>query len=314
MNLPFEILKTLAWLAPLRTDQLRRIVAPGMRSQEFTTRVLARLQAQGLIELVCFQYTRGRGHRLPQQRIPPRPLGKVWQISPRGFAELASASSAPQRPALVRQSVLDHDLMLSEVVARVVEQSRPILSSLYVEHEERLDEGRRRPVADAMMVVRYEPELAMPGVVPWKSMPPAPDESVRLYAIEVDRGTEEYSITDEKATNYRMVRNDPTFYARYGRMFPVVLITVPGEARLRRWQAGWRERWPEGKWLITTDAQLAHDEWFEYDGGRERWRSFVDSWQPQATVRRGAATNTDNTQPAARRVTAWWADSGDVQR
>lgn len=279
----YEVLRTLAWLAPLTSGQLGRIVAPGMRVIDFRARVVNPLARAGLIELVRYAATVGVGHRLPERRVPPRAIGKVWRLSADGFREIAHREGAPMQPAVVRQSVLDHDLMLSEVVTRVIEWTRPILSSIYVEHEERLDESRRRPVADAMLVVRYDASGVVPGV-PWKSMPPAPDEHVRLYAIEVDRGTEEYRITDDKAVNYRRVRNDPSFYERYGRMFPVLLVTVPSEARLTRWHAGWKERWPYGKWLITTDTRLARDEWFEHDNGAERWRTFVDGWQPAPTV------------------------------
>jgi len=282
-----EVLRTLAWLAPLTADQLRRIVAPAMRTMDFRERVLKRLVAAELIESF-YHYLPGVGHAQPARRIPPQRVGQIWQLTKAGFATIAADDKAPRAPAIVRESVVRHDLMLSEVVTCMIEWTRPILSSIYVEQEERLDTQRRRPIADAMLVVRYDPSRVLPGIVPWKNMPAAPDEAVRLYAIEIDRGTEEYSVTDDKAINYRRVRTDPTFYERYGGMFPMLVITVPTTARLQRWHAGWKERWPKGSWLITTEANMARDEWFAYHNGQERTRTFVDNWQPGQSVRKKA--------------------------
>jgi hypothetical protein len=273
-----EVLRALAWVAPLTADQLRRMVAPAMLAVNFRDRMLQRLRNDGLIES-CFHYVPG-GRLVGGGRLPPQRVGRVWSLTKAGFASIAADDKAPPTPAIVRQTVVRHDLMLSEVVTRIIEWTRPILSSIYIEQEERLDTQRRRPIADAMLVVRYDPNGVLPGIIPWKSIPPTPDEAVRLYAIEIDRGTEEYAVTDEKATNYRRVRADPTFYERYGGMFPMLLITVPTTTRLQRWHTGWKERWPNGAWLITTEASLARDEWFAHDRGQERLRTFVDGWQP----------------------------------
>jgi hypothetical protein len=99
----------------------------------------------------------------------------------------------PAVPAKVRLNVLEHDLMTSELITRIIEWTRPILSSIFLDHEVRLDDTRRRPIADAMLSVRYHhrPERRDEGFVPWKSLPPQPGEGVRLYAIETDRDTEE---------------------------------------------------------------------------------------------------------------------------
>lgn len=282
-----EVLRALAWCAPLTADQLRRMIAPAMRTKKFHDRVLHRLSTAGLIESF-FHYLPGVA-RAGGGRRPPQRVGLIWQLTKAGFATIATNDTAPLAPTIVRESVVRHDLMLSEVVTRIIEWTRPILSSIYIEQEERLDMQRRRPIADAMLVVRYDPNRILPGIIPWKNMPPAPDEAVRLYAIEIDRGTEEYSVTDEKATNYRRVRTDPTFYERYGRMFPMLLITVPTTTRLQRWHAGWKERWPDGAWLITTEASLARNEWVAYHQGQERLRTFVDGWQPSQGVRKGMA-------------------------
>jgi hypothetical protein len=285
-----EILRALAWCAPLTTDQLRRMIAPAMRTKDFRERMLQRLRNDGLIE-AFFHYLPGVA-LVGGGRLPPTRVGLIWQLTKAGFASIAAEDKAPRAPSIVRQTVVRHDLMLSEVITRIIEWTRPFLSSIYIEQEERLDLQRRRPISDAMLVVRYNPNEVLPGIIPWKNMLPAPDEAMRLYAIEIDRGTEEYAVTDEKATNYRRVRTDPTFYERYGRMYPLLLITVPTTARLQRWHAGWKERWPDGRWLITTEADLARDQWMEFNTGRERLRTFVDGWQPGQGVRKGNTTTT----------------------
>jgi hypothetical protein len=140
-----------------------------------------------------------------------------------------------------------------------------------------------------MVVVRYHhaPERAAEGLVPWKSRPPQPGEGVRLYAIEMDRDTEESVIIHDKATNYGRVRSDPSFYQRYGGMFPTVLIVVPQQRRLQNWHAGWVRNWPTGTWLITTDADLQRDQWLHYRNGIEHYSTFVDGWQPGHDVPAG---------------------------
>ncbi len=271
-----EILRALSWAAPLTSRQLWRMVAPAMHLTNFRDRMLAPLAKNDLIRGEYYYTVRPKS----QGRMPVR-QGLAWALTASGFAQIASDDKAPAQTALMRGGkVLAHDLMIGEVVTRIIEWTRPILSSMYIEHEDRLDEARRRPISDALVVVRYDPTRILPGIIPWKSLPPAPGEGVRFYAIEIDRGTEEYGITDAKARNYFSVRNDPTFYERYGRMFPIVLITVPTVSRKERWHAGWKANWPGGKWMIATETEVAQDAWLEYAAGAERTRTFVDGWQP----------------------------------
>jgi hypothetical protein len=284
-----EVLRALAWCAPLTANQLRRMIAPAMQLRNFHERVLKRLVTAGLIESF-YHYVPGSA--ILGGRLPPTRVGRIWSLTKAGFASIAADDKVLRTPTPVRETVVSHDLMLSEVVTRIIEWTRPFLSCIFLDHEVRLDETRRRPISDAMLVVRYDPNRVLPGIIPWKCIPPAPDEAVRLYAIEIDRGTEEYAVTDEKATNYQRVQHDPTFYERYSRMYPVLLITVPTTARLQRWHAGWKERWPNGRWLITTEADLARDQWMEFNTGRERLRTFVDGWQPGQDVPKNTTTST----------------------
>src|SRR5262245_15190513 len=119
-----EILMALAWAAPLTSSQLRRMVAPRMRQYNFNERVLRPLAGSGRIQPLQQLYRDNVNHSDPAKRRPPRSYGMVWQISPCGFQEIASQPCAPQAPAIVRQSMLDHDVALGEVVTRVIEWTR----------------------------------------------------------------------------------------------------------------------------------------------------------------------------------------------
>jgi hypothetical protein len=284
----YEILRTLAWIAPLRTDQLRRIIAPMYDPRNFR-RLLGILERDQMITCVDYFYAGGQGHRDLAKRRPPKPVGKVWSLSPRGWGEIKRDDTLPAIPAKVRLNVLEHDLMTSELITKIIEWTRPILSSIFLDHEVRLDDTRRRPIADAMLSVRYHhrPERRDEGFVPWKSFPPQPGEGVRLYAIETDRDTEETAIIHDKANNYQRVRSDPTFYARYGGGFPTIMAIVPSPRRLQDWHQGWTRNWPTGQWMITTDADLQRDQWLHFAQGRERLSTFVDGWQPGQDVPKG---------------------------
>lgn len=285
----YEILRTLAWIAPLRTDQLYRIVKPPIMLHAFRSRLIAPIEQSGLITCVNNLYSKGKWHRDPAKRQVPHRIGKVWSLSNAGWDAIKRDDTLPAIPPKVRLNVLEHDLMTSELITKIVEWTRPILSSIFLDHEVRLDETRRRPIADAMLVVRYhhQPERRDEGLVPWKSFPPQPGEGVRLYAIETDRDTEESVIIHEKANNYQRVRSDPTFYARYGGMFPTIMAIVPSARRLQDWHQGWVRNWPTGTWLITTDADLQRDQWLHFAQGRERLSTFVDGWQPGQDVPTG---------------------------
>jgi hypothetical protein len=271
-----QILLALLWAAPLTTEQLQRIVAPQM-SRNGLNRRLGRLHEHALItgEL---HYTGGSGGDGSGGK-PPRPAGFVWAITQAGHQRLANHEQIPFRPALTVRSLLDHDLTTSEFIVRVIEWTRPILSGIYLERELRIDESYRRPISDGLLIVRYSRDHATFHTVPWLTSPPGYSESVRVYAIETDRNTEPIGVLREKATNYRIVRNDPTFAERLG-AFPVVVILAPKDGRLKTIQREWSSAWPAGKWLIATDEGFRRDEFHEYHEGRKRIRTFVDGWSP----------------------------------
>lgn len=58
----------------------------------------------------------------------------------------------------------------------------------------------------------------------------------------------------------------PVWEKRYGR-FPLPMWLVPSDRRLYQILQLWRQAWPVGKWVMTTDAWLRDDYWLECDRG-----------------------------------------------
>ena len=50
-------------------------------------------------------------------------------------------------------------------------------------------------------------------------------------------------------------------------LLAIPIILVPTETRLNAIMQVWRGAWPDGKWLMTTDAWLAQDRWLMYFRG-----------------------------------------------
>lgn len=101
-------------------------------------------------------------------------------------------------------------------------------------------------------------------------------EEYRTY--NVDRATESRSIIFEKGLAYRTVFYDSKWQATY-RSWPTPLWIVPTMKRLASVNYQWEEAWPEGRWYMTTDTGLKHDDWYLYDGGDRRCVSLFEDWE-----------------------------------
>lgn len=264
-----EVLMALAWAAPLTTQQLRRMVPTPIRRTTFY-KELARLHKHALLQ----------GEPYYERAFPSRHLGMVWSLTAAGFALVAEHDQEPWKLAPATRALLAHDLQLSEVVTCLLERGRPLLSGIYLQRELRLDDQRRRPRSDAILIIRRSPRYALPQSVPWLTRPPAPEEQIRAYAVEIDRDTEPIGIIREKAVSYSAVWSDSDFYRRYGK-FPTPLWVVPGQRRLEGIMRAWIDAWPDGMWLIATDAGVGDDAWEEYRCGQRRTRPLLDGWELQ---------------------------------
>jgi hypothetical protein len=168
--------------------------------------------------------------------------------------------------------MVPHDSTTSEAIVRIIELGRAVefegqrgISGLYVEREVRLDPARPRPVMDALIIVTVGGDFDRPDLVPWSRDPTLEGERRVRYALENDRDTEPPTVIAAKASHYQGA-GTPAWERRYGR-FPLPLWLTPSTRRLEQILTLWRQAWPVGKWLLTTDAWLAQDYWIEYDRG-----------------------------------------------
>ena len=58
--------------------------------------------------------------------------------------------------------------------------------------------------------------------------------------------------------------------------FPMPMWVTPHAQRRDRIQTLWQQAWPDGHWLITTEADLLHDRWLDYQHGRLRERHLFE--------------------------------------
>src|SRR3954447_16563378 len=267
-----DLLLALAWTAPLTTHQLHRLAAPTVPLRTIQNRLTA-LRAHGLMQAEL--YYRVGPH------ATPRRAGRIWSLTLQGFGCLDNERHCPTSAAAVRMALLEHDLLLSELVVTIVERIRPVLSGIYLDREARLDDQRTRPICDGILLLRRSPRHVPPAGIPWLRGPPAPDEAIRGYAIEIDRHREAIGIIREKALAYQASWRDPSFYARYGK-FPLPLWLVPGQHRLETIGAAWQDAWPEGRWLIATEEGLRRGQVEEWREGTRRTRALLEGWEPDA--------------------------------
>lgn len=267
--LDLDLLLAIAWLAPVTQEHLRQLLDAQLH-RERIRRHLRRLEARGLIAACWYLRQEGQG--------PPRRAGLIWWLEAAGWEAIRERGQAPPRWAPPPRVLIEHDLLVSEVVVQVVVAGRRALSGLYLEREPLLDPARRRPRCDAILIIRRQPAYA-PQRLPWLWLPPAPGEQIRGYALEIDRDTEPLGVIHDKAVAYQSVWRDSQFFQRYGRM-PIPLWVVPSERRLQAIQRVWQQAWPDGRWLITTDAGLRADRWWQYHQGAWQQQALLAGWEP----------------------------------
>jgi hypothetical protein len=260
-----NLLLGLAWCGELSSDHARRLWAPHDRTDFGVRAALTELRREGYVTCRHWALPRPGGG-------PPLRQHAMWALTARGREMLRDHELFPPQLYLPRsRRLLPHDAVTSEVLTRLIELARPAgLSGVYVEREVRIDPARSRPVMDAIVILRTGGGYVHDELVPWTRDPLVAGERRRRYAIENDRDSEAVSVIVGKAQAYRAALS-LDWRARYGGL-PIPLWVVPQERRLAHVMEAWRAHWPEGKWLITTDADLRRDCWREHYGGSVRER------------------------------------------
>jgi hypothetical protein len=260
-----NLLLSLAWLGELRTDQVQRLWMPAATARA-TQLLLQDLRAEGyLTRRMWSRWTTG-------QRTPRRQMA-LWSLTRKGRDLVRESDQYPpeyKEPRSRRMAL--HDSTTSEAIVRIIELGRRIehnaqrgLSGLYVEREVRLDPAKSRPVMDALIIVTVGGGFDRPDLIPWSRDPTLEGERRVRYALENDRDTEPPTVIAAKAAHYQHA-GTPAWVQRYGR-FPLPLWLTPSTRRLEQILQLWRQAWPVGKWLMTTDNWLHEDYWIEYDRG-----------------------------------------------
>ncbi|NCC94638.1 MAG: hypothetical protein EOM10_15440 [Opitutae bacterium] len=266
-----NLLLTLAWLGELSTTHVQRLWMAD-RDILATQRLLRALLSEGYV-------ARRHWARWVPGRTTPERQPALWSLTRQGRDLLRDHDQFPPEYKEPRaRGLVPHDLTTSEALVRFIEVARQLeatsgrpLSGLYVEREVRLDPARSRPVMDALIILTVGGAVSRPDLVPWSRDPLLPGERRVRYALENDRDTEPATVIAGKASHYQHA-GTPAWEQRYGR-FPLPIWLCPSPRRLEQILNLWRDAWPVGKWIMTTDAWLRDDYWLECDRGRVTERS-----------------------------------------
>jgi hypothetical protein len=197
-----------------------------------------------------------------------------WSLALTTARPLGVSDQCPARPATPRQQrLIVHDLRTTEAIVRLIEIGRRSkLSGIYVAHELRLNPEEKRPICDALVVVQFG-TFDQPNLVPWSSDPVIEDEGQLRFAIEADNDTEPLGVIAGKARAYRRLDEDDAWAAWWMRQhgpLPIPLWVAPSEARATTIHNQWKRAWPDGKWIITTDAGFQRNELLKWEQHKEK--------------------------------------------
>ena len=282
-TIDLNLLIGLSWLGEITAEQIQRIWFPHRQGST----VRWRLQQLKRLNLITTRYQ----YTVTPHAPTPRRTAAAWSLTDKGLALVETCNPAIARDRYIppRPKVLmNHDLFTSEIVTRIIELARPsCLSGLTVYRENRIDPRYRRPVVDALIVVRYDPkEPADPHHVPWTKDPLLKTEHSRRWALENDRGTEALNILAGKAEHYKQA--DSLEWRTLNDTFPVPLLVTTSQRRMERVFDLWRQIWPAGAWLMTTDEGLQADTWQRYNKGHVVERGLFRGPGAAAEVANGA--------------------------
>ena len=121
---------------------------------------------------------------------------------------------------------------------------------------------------DAVVVLRTQRQhVAPPHGVPWTLSHALPEDTSHRFALEIDNGTEDDATITAKALTYAEVA--ASAWSTTHRTFPLPMWVVGhgGNARRDRIHRLWQRAWPDGQWLLATDAEVPADRWLLYQTG-----------------------------------------------
>jgi hypothetical protein len=271
-----NVLHGLAWLGCASTRHVQHLWFP-QRTVDRARTLLNRLCGQGLIEAYRWYLPRPtvvlrqRDHRLIP--APPRRAGHWWTLTKKRLDLATTLSGEPLRSVGLRApQLLAHDRRVVDTIVQMITLARPLgLSGVYLEREALLNPPARKPRMDAVVVLRVQPGHETTHGVPWTAQPPLPRETPYRFALEIDNDTEGNNELTIKALAYRDAAR--AAWTQQRQIFPVPVWVVPHAKRRDRIHALWQQAWPDGQWLLTTEADMHADTWLAYQAGSLTERS-----------------------------------------
>ena len=263
-----NLLLSIAWIGELDKSQVHALHFPD-KSLKTVETTLTALAKDGLIESRP-HYTTQRIMRGGKLVEAPKPMPALWHLTPAGHAVVRPSPQYPVKAARVRSAkLIGHDYRTAQaVIALILLARRYGLSGAAVTFELRLDPDEKRPVMDALLFLHTGGTAQPAGMVPWSKDVALSDETWWRFAIESDNHTEPKAVIAGKGVAYRKIYNDPVWrrwWHQTNGPMPYVIWVAEEQQRLEEIHAAFVSTWPDGQWLLTTDAGLAANSWINYE-------------------------------------------------
>jgi len=267
-----NLLHGIAWLGVVSPAHVQRLWLP-TRGIGRARVLLRQLAHQGLVDHYHW-YVPRRAVRHPRTggpwNTPPRDAGYWWFLTRRGL-DLASTLVGDDLATvgLRAPQVLAHDRVVVDTIVHLIDGARRAgLSGMYVEREALLNPPARKPRMDAVVVLRTQRHHhAPPHLVPWTMNHALPEDTSHRFALEIDNGTEDDATITAKALTYAEVAASAWSTQHRAFPLPVWVVGQGGAVRRDRIHRLWQRAWPDGRWLLATDAEVSADRWHLYHAG-----------------------------------------------
>jgi hypothetical protein len=261
----WSLLLALARLGLLTKQQLQQLCLPG-KSQSTFDRAMRALQNHTPPLVATHERAFGSQAAYTLTAAARESIGQHPPIPPAFCAdgeplELVNVHSTKQ---------WEHDKLTNTALIALITQARATgLSGVGVHYEVKLDKERGKPRADAILRIERHQEPCGENGLPWLNPRRRIGAPGWVFALEADTGSETLSQVGEKAGEYRHCLRSHIWQGnwrgRYGEL-PIVLFVTSSPERLQRINRVWHARWPEGCWLLTTEAQLKENRWTAHLG------------------------------------------------
>ena len=178
-----------------------------------------------------------------------------WEIVKQAFPTLEEGIERLAPTMFNPQHQAEHQIEYAEVITSLIQSLTYVPGIVGMSSYIEMDLGpTARPRADGIVVVRRwadatQPDCERSSMYPWLGLGQQPGQLDQLYAIEIDRGTEELSIITGKAQSYRELYRSRYWEGRYS--WPLIAFTVPSERRKRAVLDAWEIGWPGSQLLIA---------------------------------------------------------------